>query len=257
MVTDTTSTVHVPVLLSSSSSNPPSAPPPAFLTACSSLLYAVFFNSTLFTIAAETFPQHLRGYGTSIAALCQGVTAIWLGQVTPYAFEAITWKYYSVFIGSLLILSVFYRALLTETNQLSLELIAGEFGDETYRGRVVEDRKDSYTGSGHRRGATVAGSQASQASRAASRSVDVGSQRSRFANSRGASQSGDIGNTGEDYSQHVELSYLPPRVHTPRPHTPRQRPAFQRADSINTFAATDSSHNSPNRDQEVETLNIF
>jgi len=36
-----------------------------------SLLYAVFFNSTLYTIAAETFPTHLRGYGTSVAALCQ------------------------------------------------------------------------------------------------------------------------------------------------------------------------------------------
>jgi hypothetical protein len=52
-------------------------------------LYAIFFNSTLYTIAAKTFPQHLRGYNTSIAALCQGVTAIWLGHVTRYAFAAI------------------------------------------------------------------------------------------------------------------------------------------------------------------------
>jgi hypothetical protein len=96
-----------------------------------SALYAVFFNSTLYTIAAETFPQHLRGYGTSIAALCQGVTGIWLGQVTPYAFAAIHWKYYAVFIGSLVALSAFYKAFLTETNQLSLESIAGQFGDET------------------------------------------------------------------------------------------------------------------------------
>jgi len=93
-------------------------------------LYAVFFNSTLYTIAAETFPQHLRGYGTSIAALCQGVTAIWLGQVTPFAFDAIHWKYYTVFIASLVSLSAFYYVFLTETNQISLEKIAGEFGDE-------------------------------------------------------------------------------------------------------------------------------
>jgi hypothetical protein len=93
-------------------------------------LYAVFFNSTLYTIAAETFPQHLRGYGTSIAALCQGITAIWLGQVTPFAFDAIKWRYYGVFIGSLVALAGFYAACLTETNQLSLERIAGEFGDE-------------------------------------------------------------------------------------------------------------------------------
>jgi hypothetical protein len=63
--------------------------------------------------------------------LCQGITAIWLGQVTPFAFDAISWKYYTVFIASLLGLSVFYAACLTETNQLSLESIAGQFGDET------------------------------------------------------------------------------------------------------------------------------
>ncbi|KFY69898.1 hypothetical protein V499_09650 [Pseudogymnoascus sp. VKM F-103] len=96
-----------------------------------SALYAVFFNSTLYTIAAETFPQHLRGYGTSIAALCQNITAIWMGQVTPFAFDAIHWKYYAVFIGCLVVLSAFYGVFLTETNQLSLESIAGAFGDET------------------------------------------------------------------------------------------------------------------------------
>ena len=94
-------------------------------------LYAVFFNSTLYTIAAETFPQHLRGYGTSIAALCQGITAIWLGQVTPFAFAAIKWKYYAVFISCLVVLSPFYAFFLTETNQLTLESIAGQFGDDT------------------------------------------------------------------------------------------------------------------------------
>lgn len=94
-------------------------------------LYAVFFNSTLYTIAAETFPQHLRGYGTSVAAFCQNVTAIWMSQVTPYAFNAISWKYYAVFIGSLVALSAFYAFFLTETNQLTLESIAGKFGDDT------------------------------------------------------------------------------------------------------------------------------
>ncbi|KAG9245322.1 putative transporter [Calycina marina] len=95
-----------------------------------SLLYAVFFNSTLYTIAAETFPMHLRGYGTSIAALCQGLTALWLGQVTPFAFEAIHWWYYLVFIGNLVVLSIFYFFTLTETNRINLELIGGKFGDD-------------------------------------------------------------------------------------------------------------------------------
>jgi hypothetical protein len=103
-----------------------------------SMLYAVFFNSTLYTIAAETFPLHLRGYGTSIAALCQGVTGIWLGQVTPFAFAAIHWKYYAVFISSLLACAFLYYTCLTETNQLSLESIAGKFGDRTIDSEKVE-----------------------------------------------------------------------------------------------------------------------
>jgi MFS family permease len=108
-------------------------------------LYAVFFNSTLYTVAAETFPLHLRGYGTSVAALCQGVTGIWLGQVTPFAFDAIKWRYYAVFIASLVALSAFYAAFLTETNQLTLEAIAGEFGDETVgvdKGIEMETREE-------------------------------------------------------------------------------------------------------------------
>lgn len=97
----------------------------------------MFFNSTLYTIAAETFPQHLRGYGTSVAALCQGVTSIWLGQVTPYAFDAIRWQYYAVFISCLVALSAFYYVFLTETNQLTLEQVAGKFGDLTVSDKAL------------------------------------------------------------------------------------------------------------------------
>lgn len=96
-----------------------------------SLTYALFFNSTLYTIAAEMFPQHLRGYGTGVAALCQGISGIWMGQITPFAFEAISWKYYFVFIGSLLALGAVYAFFLVETNQATLEEIAGKYGDKT------------------------------------------------------------------------------------------------------------------------------
>lgn len=95
-----------------------------------SLLYAVFFNSTLYTIAAETFPQHLRGYGTSVAALCQGVTAIWMGQVTPFAFAKLGWRYYAVFVACLAVLGCVYGAWLVESRGVGLEAVAGEWGDE-------------------------------------------------------------------------------------------------------------------------------
>jgi MFS family permease len=108
-------------------------------------LYAVFFNSTLFTIAAEMFPLHLRGYGTGFAALCQGISGIWMGQVTPYAFEAITWKYYFVFIGCLLALGALYAFCLVETNQVPLEQIGAKFGDRM----VDHDKIESLTRTEH------------------------------------------------------------------------------------------------------------
>ena len=96
-----------------------------------SMLYAVFFNSTLHTIPPEYFPVHLRGYGLAVGDFAQGVTNIWLNQVSPIAFAAIHWKYYSVFIACLVSLAVFYLTCLEETNQLPLEAIAAQFGDET------------------------------------------------------------------------------------------------------------------------------
>ena len=59
-------------------------------------LNALFFNSTTFTIAAEILPTHLRSYGMGFALACKGATSIWLSQVTPIAFAAIKWKFYSV-----------------------------------------------------------------------------------------------------------------------------------------------------------------
>ncbi|KAL3446168.1 general substrate transporter [Aspergillus insuetus] len=100
-----------------------------------SLVYALFFNSTLHTIPPEYFPVHLRGYGLAVADFAQGVTNIWLNQVTPIAFDAIQWKFYSVFIACLLALSVFYATCLEETNQVPLEEIATRFGDDTVRGK--------------------------------------------------------------------------------------------------------------------------
>lgn len=96
-----------------------------------SALYAVFFNSTLHTIPPEYFPAHLRGYGLSVGDFLQGVSNIWLSQVTPFAFAAIQWRFYSVFIACLVSLAAFYKLFLKETNQMTLESTAALFGDVT------------------------------------------------------------------------------------------------------------------------------
>lgn len=92
--------------------------------------YALFFNSTVWVIAAEIFPQHLRGNGNSIAVFSMSVTNIWLSQVTPHAFEALAWRFYFVFIALNLFAVFVYWMWLPETNQLTLEEIAGAFGDD-------------------------------------------------------------------------------------------------------------------------------
>ena len=103
-----------------------------------SALYAVFFNSTLFTIGAEMFPLHLRGYGMGVSVMFQGISGVWLGQVTPYAFDAIHWKYYFVFIGCLIVLGFFYMFFLQETNQITLEQIGAQYGDQTVDVNKIE-----------------------------------------------------------------------------------------------------------------------
>ncbi len=104
-----------------------------------SVLYASFFNSTVFTVPSEYFPAHLRGYGTSLAWLCESVTAVWLGQVTPIAFENITYRYYLIFIITLVVLAFFCFSFVKETNQMTLESIAGNFGDEIVSGEIAEE----------------------------------------------------------------------------------------------------------------------
>ncbi|RDL39160.1 Uncharacterized protein BP5553_03500 [Venustampulla echinocandica] len=99
-----------------------------------SALYALFFNSTLHTIPPEYFTVHLRGYGLAVGDFFQGVSNIWLSFVTPHAFDAIQWRYYSVFIACLVALGVFYMVALKETNQMTLESTAALFGDETVHG---------------------------------------------------------------------------------------------------------------------------
>jgi hypothetical protein len=98
-----------------------------------SACYAIFFNSTVWVVVSEIFPQHLRGNGNAFAVFSMSVTNIWLSQVTPYAFEAIAWKFYLVFIALNMVAAVVYWVWLPETNQLTLEEIAGAFGDEVVK----------------------------------------------------------------------------------------------------------------------------
>jgi predicted MFS family arabinose efflux permease len=94
-----------------------------------SMCYAIFFNSTVWVIVAEIFPQHLRGNGNAFAVFSMSVTNIWLSQITPYAFKSLEWRFYFIFIALNLVAALVYILWLPETNQLTLEEVAGAFGD--------------------------------------------------------------------------------------------------------------------------------
>ncbi|KAF5553476.1 sugar transport STP1 [Fusarium mexicanum] len=108
-----------------------------------SACYAIFFNSTVWVVVSKIFPQHLRGNGNAFAVFSMSVTNIWLSQITPYAFEAIAWKFYFVFIALNLAAAGVYWVWLPETNQLTLEEIAGAFGDEVVKSdKLDHDHKE-------------------------------------------------------------------------------------------------------------------
>lgn len=109
-------------------------------------LNAVFFNSTTFTIAAEIMPQHLRGLGMGFALACKGATSLWLSQVTPIAFAAISWRFYAVFVATLIFGAFFCAFLLPETLHMSLEEIGTKFGDKQAVGDLDEVRKEVKAG---------------------------------------------------------------------------------------------------------------
>ncbi|CZR60733.1 related to sugar transport protein STP1 [Phialocephala subalpina] len=92
-----------------------------------SLFYAVFFNSTVWVLVSEIFPQHIRAQGNSFAVFCTSITQIWLSQVTPLAFASLAWKFYFVFIALNCAGGLIYYFFLPETNQKTLEEIAEAF----------------------------------------------------------------------------------------------------------------------------------
>lgn len=96
-----------------------------------SMFYAIFFNSTVWVLVSEIFPQHIRAQGNSFAVFCTSITQIWLSQVTPLAFAQLVWKYYFVFIAMNIAGGLIYYFFLPETNQKTLEEIAEAFEGPT------------------------------------------------------------------------------------------------------------------------------
>lgn len=92
--------------------------------------FATFLDVTEYVYCAEIFPTHVRTFGMGMSIFSQATSTVLYTQVAPAAFTNIGWKYYLVFIlvplsGVPLVWKYF-----PETKGLSLEEIAGAFGEK-------------------------------------------------------------------------------------------------------------------------------
>lgn len=92
--------------------------------------FSFYFNSVNWVLVAELFPLDLRATGVGFSIFTQSLTAIWLNYAASYAFDAISWKFYFVFMACNAFAGTVYFFFLPETRFLTLEEVAAKFGDE-------------------------------------------------------------------------------------------------------------------------------
>ncbi len=91
-------------------------------------LYQFFYNSGLngpaWVYVTEVLPTHLRAKGTNIMQIAGTCALIFNGYANPVAMNAITWKYYIVYICVIAVEIVLVYFWFPETKGRSLEEIA-------------------------------------------------------------------------------------------------------------------------------------
>ncbi|KAI0023667.1 general substrate transporter [Xylariomycetidae sp. FL0641] len=111
--------------------------------------YSFYFNSINWVLVAEIWPLDLRGPGVGFAVFTQALTAIWLSYAASLAFDAISWKFYFVFIACNLFAGTVYLLFLPETRFLSLEEVAAKFGDPVVARDAAKEEEDDLAAEPH------------------------------------------------------------------------------------------------------------
>ena len=78
----------------------------------------------------EIWPVHLRTKGTSVFWVTQAVATCFNQYVNPIALQRIVWKYYLVYVGVLVAVTVFVFCYVPETKGMSLEEVNRIFDRE-------------------------------------------------------------------------------------------------------------------------------
>ncbi|KAJ5817207.1 hypothetical protein N7447_009440 [Penicillium robsamsonii] len=98
--------------------------------------YDIAFTPLLLAYPAEIWTTSLRAKGVAISMMSNYMALVFNQLINPIAFESISWKYYFVFLGVLLVVLVVVWKTYPETRGRSLEEIACIFDGEA---RVAGD----------------------------------------------------------------------------------------------------------------------
>ncbi|KAL7935550.1 general substrate transporter [Trichoderma chlorosporum] len=91
--------------------------------------YNVCMNALPNLYISEIMPYYLRTKGTTTFSMMNALTNVYNGFVNPVAMEAISWMYYIVFCGLLLVELIGVALTFPETHGYTLEEASEAFGD--------------------------------------------------------------------------------------------------------------------------------
>ncbi|KAK5945215.1 hypothetical protein PMZ80_002419 [Knufia obscura] len=92
--------------------------------------YAWILNSFGYAYAPEILPMEIRSTGLGLGFAMLNAIIIMLVQVTPIAVEAISWRYFLIFVFMDAIFVVVFYFYFPETANVPLEEVAALFGDK-------------------------------------------------------------------------------------------------------------------------------
>lgn len=92
--------------------------------------YSTCCDTTMYLYVSEIFPTEIRTIGMGFSLFGQFAATIVLLQTAPIGIQNVGWKYYLVIICWCIVFVPLVYFFWPETARLSLEEIAGKFGDD-------------------------------------------------------------------------------------------------------------------------------
>lgn len=95
--------------------------------------FSASFGPVSWIYQSEIFPMNQRALGTAVSTASNWMNNVIIGQITPYGFNKLGWKYFFVFVATNASNAVVSYFLFPETKGKTLEEIGLLFGDTNVR----------------------------------------------------------------------------------------------------------------------------